>query len=55
MLRAEEEWQAGAKDGPVPEDCESTVEFGVPERRQGVYIRQGCEGPLAELAKSGGP
>lgn len=39
MSEEEVERLADEEDGPLPEGWESTVEIGVPERRQAIHIR----------------
>lgn len=39
MAQAEVERLADAEDGPLPVGWETTVELGVPERRQAIHIR----------------
>ena len=43
MTRAEIERLANEDDGPLPEGWESTVELGIPARRQAVNIRLDAE------------
>jgi uncharacterized protein (DUF4415 family) len=39
MSQAEVERLADDEDGPLPEDWESTVQIGIPARKQAVHIR----------------
>ncbi len=53
MSQAEVERLADEDDGPLPEGWESTVEIGVPERRQSIHIR--VDESVLRWFKSHGP
>ena len=53
MPQAEVERLAEAEDGPLPEGRESTVEIGLPARKQAVHMR--LDADVLEWFRSHGP
>lgn len=53
MPQAEAERLADAEDGPLPEGWESTVEIGLPARKQAVHMR--LDADVLEWFRSHGP
>jgi uncharacterized protein (DUF4415 family) len=53
MSQTEADRLAQEEDGPLPEGWESTVEIGLPKRKQGVHIR--LDSDVLEWFKARGP